>query len=75
MEKEYNEEQEKNRKKALEHMSEWLDYFFKADHQYKNLLGTDYVKLLTVKAQGNRELNDKLNQVIKSIDMLAKIFD
>jgi len=74
MEEEYIKEQEKNREKALEHMSEWLDCFLKADSQYKNLLGTDYVKLLTIKAQGNKELNDKLNQVIKSIDMLAKVF-
>ncbi len=48
---EYIKKQEKNREDALEHISEWLDCFLKADSQYKNLLGKDFIELLTVKAQ------------------------
>lgn len=56
---EYMKKQEKNREDALEHISEWLDCFLKADSQYKNLLGKDFIGLLTAKAQGNEELNEK----------------
>lgn len=75
MKNEYTEKQEKNREDALEHISKWLDCFLKADSQYKNLLGKDFIELLTVKAQGNEELNERLNQVIKGMDVMRKIFE
>lgn len=71
---EYIKKQEKNRENALEHISEWLDCFLKADSQYKNLLGKDFIELLMVKAQGNEELNEKLNQVIKGMGVMRKSF-
>lgn len=49
-----------------------MDCFLKANSQYKNLLGTDYIELITIKAQGNAELNQKLNQAIKGIDAIGK---
>jgi hypothetical protein len=72
---EYIKKQEKNREDALEHISKWLDCFLKADPQHKNLLGKDFIELLTIKAQGNEELNEKLNQVIKSMGVMGKAFE
>ncbi len=74
MDQEYMKKQEKNREEALKHMSEWVDCFLRADIQYKNILANDYMTLLTIKAQGNEELNDKLSHIIRNMDVLKKIF-
>lgn len=66
--------QENNREKAYKHISDWLDCFIEADAQYKNLLGRDFIELLTIKAQGNQELNYWLNQAINVADILRMIF-
>lgn len=74
MENEYTKKQEKNREDALEHISKWIDCFLKADSQYKNILGKDFIEILTIKAQGNAELNEKLNEVIRSMGVIGKNF-
>lgn len=74
MNEEYIEKQEKNREKAFKYISDWLDCFLEADSQHKNLLGNDFVELLTIKAQGNQELNYRLNQAINATDILRKLF-
>ena len=65
----------RSREDALEYISKWLDCFLKVDSQYKNLLGNNFIELLTVKAQGNEELNERLNQVIKGMDVMRKVFE
>lgn len=74
MNKEYIEKQKKNREKAIKHINDWLDCFLEADSQYKNLLGNDFLEILTLKAQGNQELNYRLNQGINAVDILRRIF-
>lgn len=74
MNTEYVEKQEKNREKAFRHISDWLACFLEADTKYKNLLGNDFLELLTIKAQGNQELNYRLNQGINAVDILRRIF-
>lgn len=74
MKNEYTKKQEKNREDALEHISKWIDCFLKADSQYKNIFGKDLMELLTIKAQGDAELNERINQVIKSMSVIGKNF-
>lgn len=64
---------EHNREKACKHINDWIDCFLEADPQYKNLIGSDFAELLTLKAQGNDELKYRLNQAINVADILRRI--
>ena len=71
----YKKDKKEIEEDALEYISKWLDCFLKVDSQYKNLLGNNFIELLTVKAQGNEELNERLNRVIKGMDVMRKVFE
>ena len=70
MENEYMKEQEQNRQEAFENISKWIDCYLKADSHYKNILGTDWVNLLAIKAQENPELNQRLSQAIQILNAI-----
>ena len=67
--------QQDNRVEARKHISDWFDCFLKADGKHKDLMGKDFFEIWGIKAQGNPELNYRLNQAISMADILRRLGD
>lgn len=65
--------QQDNRIEAQKHISDWIDCFLEADGEHKDLIAMDFLELMQIKAQGNLELNYRLNQGISMAETLRRL--
>lgn len=60
----YLEEQQRNRREALEYISKWVDCYYRADRNNRNMMEMDFSNMMKLKSQMNLQTGSMLSMAI-----------
>lgn len=61
----YLEEQQRNRREALEYISKWVDCYYRGDRNNRNMMEMDFSNMMKLKSQMNLQTGSMLSTAIE----------